>query len=519
MADEILPEFSRFNTPTFAELAAARQGDGFAHLGTELGSVLFGGPAREARGQQIQQQAATGAARMEDILMQARQRRDAEIGRRAAAKMYADKGDNEAANIVLNSDSADQAQQALLRRNQLQSLNGVSGALSGIGYSPEQASLGGVMFGAAGGTNPQNTIEALQRASLGVAGTSAAQASVPQPAQTLAHALVPDSTRINDGYVFDTTAPTTQALQATPIAQARRSEIGALMNEHAAQANAANALADKRRSAPATGTDDNGNAVATDSTPLTGADYLNALPPNRRSLVELLVSGKQAPPTGYALRSPEVQQILADAHRADPSYDANRFAVRKEFESGGNASPANVITAGTTALQHLGQLMDKARALGTIGNAGVANMPANMVRNAYLNLKQDPRVAGFNAVRDKFVEEATRFYRGIGGAEADIKREIDALNAAQSPQQLQEVIQTQAHLMASKVNALQDRWRKTMGIAAGDFPVLSDANTQRAVQNIDAGIGRRTAMPPNGTSKVIGGKTYTVVDGHWDDGQ
>lgn len=99
--DELLPPYNRLNTPTFSELAAARRGDGFARLGSALGGTLFGGGQRELRDQQIQAQAATGVARMQDILLQARQRRDAEIGRQAAAAEAEKSGDTALANLYL----------------------------------------------------------------------------------------------------------------------------------------------------------------------------------------------------------------------------------------------------------------------------------------------------------------------------------------------------------------------------------------------------------------------------------
>jgi len=100
--DELLPEYNRLNEPSFGELERARRPQaGFEHLGASIGNVLFGGGARQARGQQVFQQAATGAARLQDILLQARQRRDAEIGRQAAYQRAVQAGDNDLANLFL----------------------------------------------------------------------------------------------------------------------------------------------------------------------------------------------------------------------------------------------------------------------------------------------------------------------------------------------------------------------------------------------------------------------------------
>ena len=115
-SDELLPPYNRLNTPSFASLAAQRRaaGDGFTHLGSVIGSTLAGGGARDLRGQQVFQQAATGSARLQDILLQARQRRDAEIGRQAAAADATAKGHPEIANAILNSPNAASAATAAL---------------------------------------------------------------------------------------------------------------------------------------------------------------------------------------------------------------------------------------------------------------------------------------------------------------------------------------------------------------------------------------------------------------------
>lgn len=231
--EELLPPYSRLNEPTIAGLTRERMAarDGFQNLGNVIGGSLFGGGARDLRGQQLFNQAAHQSAQVQDILLQARQRRDAEIGRQAAAKAFFDKGDTESGNAVLNAPNSETAALALSHLQRMRAISGTGAALQGIGLTPQLAQLGQTMVGASGGTNTQGDIEAMTRAGMLVPGTAA----VPQSTAVLGRAIKPDSTRIEDGYLLDTTDP-----NATPTAMGTAK---ALMAERYAQAARANKAA------------------------------------------------------------------------------------------------------------------------------------------------------------------------------------------------------------------------------------------------------------------------------------
>jgi hypothetical protein len=87
----------------------------------------------------------------------------------------------------------------------------------------------------------------------------------------------------------------------------------------------------------------------------TGEDYLKTIPPSLAGQVRALAEGRRAFPTGTALRSPAVQQLIAAATQYDPTLDAanaaTRVATRKDFTSGKSAQN---ITALNTVIGHLG---------------------------------------------------------------------------------------------------------------------------------------------------------------------
>lgn len=239
-----------------------------------------------------------------------------------------------------------------------------------------------------------------------------------------------------------------------------------------------------------------------------GEEFLRTLDPAKAATVKAIAEGRMAPPTSFAASKPYWQKTLADVAQYEPNFDlttwTTRNQARKEFNAGGPNSPAGQITAGNTAIQHLKQLSDAADALENGGWTGI-----NWIKNEYRTKTGSPLVTNYNNILSKFVEEATKFYRGAGGTEADIQRDIANLSPNGSPAQLHQGIATAAHLMASKIEALQARYKNALGPGSKDFPILTegsasslDAINKRSdkTKGIDAGSGLPT--PPAGF-KVI----------------
>lgn len=256
-------------------------------------------------------------------------------------------------------------------------------------------------------------------------------------------------------------------------------------------------------------------APASGAGPESGALY-GSLPKPEQGIVDAMIDGRQPMPSSFALRSPYWMRMIAAANDKLQSkgdtvgFDASNWSARLrthvEFTSGGPTSPAGVITSGNTAIQHLGQLSAIVPKLGNWSNIPFLSHLANQVQNAAVRgTKSGVALSQFQSIRDKYVEEVTRFYRGIGGNEADIARDIGVLDEAKSPQELQAAIMQQVDLMKSKISALQDRWHYVMGSAVPDFPIIQkksqdaiDAITKNNIGLNGGGeqSGQSTAPPP-----------------------
>lgn len=232
---------------------------------------------------------------------------------------------------------------------------------------------------------------------------------------------------------------------------------------------------------------------------LHGDTFLSTLDPQLQGQVRAIVEGRAPYPTGMLLKTPYGQRLAQYVTQTDPTFEAGnstaRVKVRNDFSAGGQGSAAGTITAGNTAIQHLGQLSHAAETLGNYNTTVPGNNLFNRGRNLLMSGPNAVPQTEFNNILSKYVEEATKFYRGTGGTESDIQRDLGNLNVNMSPSELRKAIQTNAHLMQSKISVLQERWRNGMGPLVADYPIF-----QPESQVVMDTINKRA---------TAGGKEYT----------
>lgn len=202
---------------------------------------------------------------------------------------------------------------------------------------------------------------------------------------------------------------------------------------------------------------------------LSGEDYLKALPASRASLIRSYAQGRVAFPGSFSLRSPYWQKMVADITQYDPSFDAvnygGRASTRRDFTSG--PSSRNV-TSLNTAIGHLGRLMKAGEALNN------TSFPAyNSIANFVASNTGDPRVKEFELARQAVATELERAFRGTGGSLTGIQEWQRSLSAAGSPEQLKGAIGTAVDLLASRVDAVGEAYRRGMGTTADVTELLT----------------------------------------------
>jgi hypothetical protein len=234
----------------------------------------------------------------------------------------------------------------------------------------------------------------------------------------------------------------------------------------------------------------------------TGEDYLKTIPPSLAGQVRALAEGRRAFPTGTALRSPAVQQLIAAATQYDPTLDAanaaTRVATRKDFTSGKSAQN---ITALNTVIGHLGSLWKSAQAL---HNRGL--VPWNALANAAESTAGDPRLNNYLLARKAVADELERVFRQTGGNVSEIQEWKGALSSSSSPERFRGAMAKAMELLNSRLDALGAQYNQGMG--RSDQPIsLLKPHAQAVFQALqeggsgvlpDAGGNGPAAPPPVG---------------------
>ncbi len=206
----------------------------------------------------------------------------------------------------------------------------------------------------------------------------------------------------------------------------------------------------------------------------------DSLPKPQQAQVDQLIQGKIPYPSGYQLsKSPYWNAITAAAEERaqalgvplDAAAYPTRLATKKAFTTG---LPAQSITAASAAIGHLGSLDKAADKLGNWDGIPLINYAYNAARNGVLNASGAATdLQTFNAIKSKYSQEITKFYRATGGSDSDISEAMGQLDSARSPSELHATIRAQVVLLKSKVSAMQEQWHNGMGPNEPDFPLIS----------------------------------------------
>lgn len=207
--------------------------------------------------------------------------------------------------------------------------------------------------------------------------------------------------------------------------------------------------------------------------PVTGDDFLKAIPPQRANAAKSLAEGRGVYPTGTYAKSPAGQQLLADALQYDPNLDANTFRKRGAAQIAyGSGTQGKNVVALKTGIDHLIALnnaVDKLTDTGSPALNSLVNKAEKQVGNT--------GITNYNTILDTAVPEILKAYVPSGGTEKG-KDEIKAnFDASLTKRQKKEAIATQAELMANRIDELQSGFDEAMGKVTK--PLVSPEMRQR----------------------------------------
>jgi hypothetical protein len=197
--------------------------------------------------------------------------------------------------------------------------------------------------------------------------------------------------------------------------------------------------------------------------------------PDMARTVQAVDRGKvQLPVTGYGANSRHWYRVSNFVFGIDPNFDNTRFTLnlrtKQAFQTGWLAQQ-NIATI--RALEHANLLADLSYALKN-SNYPLVNSIVNRFRREF----GDPSVTNFQSAVGHVASELTRAFRGTGGAEADIQRELNLLGANASPDQILGFLGTTARLLEGQLDGFAILYNRGTheGFRAEDF--LKDENHQ-----------------------------------------
>ncbi|HEX5509824.1 MAG TPA: hypothetical protein VFX37_15090 [Pseudolabrys sp.] len=229
----------------------------------------------------------------------------------------------------------------------------------------------------------------------------------------------------------------------------------------------------------------------------TGQAYLDTLPKAQSNVVLEMVQGKIQPPSTFALSKPYWQSILTAARQYDPNFDEATWRARWEMAHDiGKSSPSSIggiLSNGKSAFEHLSTLSDRAVALGNdngppIPGGSVIGKIENYIGNS--SPSNEAKVTGLNDAAQKYGQEATKFYAGTGGGEAERMAALKAIGGNTTSVAQAAFLQTERDLMLARLKQKESQVRDVMGATyLAQHPIMTP-ELHATLTHIDQNIAK-----------------------------
>jgi hypothetical protein len=267
---------------------------------------------------------------------------------------------------------------------------------------------------------------------------------------------------------------------------------------------------------------------------LTGEAYLKQFPPEIQSAVKAYVGGESMPTGNPRAGFTQAVKQIAQKYGQDigtPADDAAFSERRKMRTDIGSSSPntmGGIISNGKSAFEHLANLGDKYAAL---GNYNGPNFPGGghvaTLGNAAGNIvgptsAQQDKIAQTNDNALKYGQEATKFYAGSGGGEAERMAALHGISPrTASSNEMAGFLQTEKELMLGRLKQKEEQIRGTLGQEyLNQHPVMTP-DLQKTLARIEGNIAKlrggtapAAAAPAGGPTGPAPPKPGEVKDGY-----
>jgi hypothetical protein len=166
-----------------------------------------------------------------------------------------------------------------------------------------------------------------------------------------------------------------------------------------------------------------------------------------------------APLSGFALKTPWGQAVMAKVLESNPDYQGTNYGVRQNaMRAFATGVQGNAIRSFNTSLEHLDTLKGLVGALG-----GGDTKLLNRLSQGFAAQFGAPAPTNFDAAKHIVGDEIVKAIVGAGGGVADRENAAATIDRANSPEQLLGVIKTYQDLMLGQLHGLKRQYEAIPG--------------------------------------------------------
>ena len=199
----------------------------------------------------------------------------------------------------------------------------------------------------------------------------------------------------------------------------------------------------------------------------TGEDFLKTLPVSDQSIVKKLAE-YEINPQALSTRGGHREKMLSLAAQYNPEYDDTQYAnKRKAVMQFGSGPQGNTVRSLNVAVEHIDTLQ---RAADALKNGDFT--PGNKAYNEVAKMFGATPPNTFEAIRDIVANEVVKGTIGGTGALQDRAAAAEKVKAAQSPQQLKDIMNGWTELMGGQVKGLRQQYEGATGLKNFDEKYL-----------------------------------------------
>ena len=215
---------------------------------------------------------------------------------------------------------------------------------------------------------------------------------------------------------------------------------------------------------------------------------------NVKKTADMVANYRLAPLSGFVMKTPFGQAVMAEVGRINPNYSAPQYAAIndtvKKFSSG---QQGNSVRAVNVAIMHMNTLENLVSAL---GNGDIKQI--NRFAQDFAEQTGQPAPTSFDAAKSILAQEVIKAVVANGGGVTERQDAAARVSRAQSTAALKGIIGTWKELLAGQVRGLRHQYEGTTG--------LKDFDDRFLMENTKKALGETRAMG-GGLPEKLRGKT------------